>query len=316
MLATGGDLPTGPGWAYELKWDGVRALAVITQGRTALRLFARSGAEITAGYPELAPLASALRATDIDDAVLDGEIVALGEDGRPNFMALAERMHVREAGRTAGLATTVPVTYMIFDLLRLNGAALLGVPYRERRELLEALADGPPLGGSTRWLVPPRFDDGPATLTAAQDLALEGVVAKRLDSAYRPGLRTPDWIKVKHEHTGDFVVGGWRPGSRALGALLVGRARPDGALDYRGRVGGGISASAEKALLAALKPLHTTASPFAGALPREDAKDATYVRPELVVEVRYGQLTPDAKLRFPRFVRLRPDKSPAETEDQ
>jgi bifunctional non-homologous end joining protein LigD len=248
--------------------------------------------------------------------VLDGEVVALGEDGRPNFMALAERMHVREAGRTAGLATTVPVTYMIFDLLRLNGSTLLGVAYRERRELLEALADGPPLGGSARWLVPPRFDDGPATLAAARDLSLEGVVAKRLDSTYRLGLRSPDWIKVKHEHTGDFVVGGWRPGARALGALLVGRARPDGALDYRGRVGGGISGAAEKALLAALKPLHTTASPFAEAIPREDAKDATYVRPELVVEVRYGQLTRDAKLRFPRFVRLRPDKSPADTEDQ
>jgi len=316
MLATGGDLPMGAGWAYELKWDGVRALAVLTRGRPGLRLFARSGAEITAGYPELGSLAAALRATGIDDAVLDGEVVALGEDGRPNFMALAERMHVREAGRTAGLAVSVPVTYMIFDLLSLSGNALLGVPYRERRELLEALADGPPLGGSARWLVPPRFDDGPATLAAAKDLALEGVVAKRLDSTYRPGLRSPDWIKMKHEHTGDFVVGGWRPGARALGALLVGRARPDGALDYRGRVGGGISASAEKALLAALKPLHTTASPFAEAIPLEDAKDATYVRPEVVVEVRYGQLTPDAKLRFPRFVRLRPDKSPAETEDQ
>src|SRR5262245_28893945 len=140
MLATGGELPTGPGWAYELKWDGVRALAVITERRPGWRLFARSGAEVTAGYPELAPLAAALRAGDIDDAVLDGEIVALGEDGRPNFMALAERMHVREAGRTAGLATTVPVTYMIFDLLRLNGTSLLGVPYRERRELLEELA--------------------------------------------------------------------------------------------------------------------------------------------------------------------------------
>jgi bifunctional non-homologous end joining protein LigD len=225
-------------------------------------------------------------------------------------------MHVRDAGRTAGLSTTIPVTYMIFDLLRLGGNTLTAVSYGERRELLEALADGPPLGGSARWLVPPRFDDGPATLAAARDLALEGVVAKRLDSAYRPGLRSPDWIKVKHEHTGDFVVGGWRPGARALGALLVGRARPDGALDYRGRVGGGISASAERALLAALGPLRSTASPFAEALPREDAKDATYVRPELVVEVRYGQLTPDAKLRFPRFVRLRPDKSPAETEDQ
>jgi bifunctional non-homologous end joining protein LigD len=316
MLATGGGLPIGAGWAYELKWDGVRALAVLGGRGPRFRLFARSGAEITDGYPELGAVGAALRAVGLDDVVLDGEIVALGEDGKPNFMALAERMHVRGAGRTAALSTTIPVTYMIFDLLRLGGAALTTVPYAQRRELLEDLADGPPLGGGARWLVPPRFDDGPATLEAARELALEGVVAKRLDSVYRPGLRSPDWIKVKHEHTGDFVVGGWRPGARALGALLVGVARPDGRLEYRGRVGGGISAAAERALLTALKPLRVSASPFTAALPREDAKDATYVRPELVVEVRYGQLTPDARLRFPRFVRIRPDKTPAETEDQ
>lgn len=310
MLATGGELPVGPGWAFEFKWDGVRALVVFTSRR--LRFSARSGAEITAAYPELATLATALRAGGIDDVILDGEIVAMGPEGRPSFTALAERMHVREPGRASALATSIPVTYMIFDVLRLNGTSVLAASYQQRRELLESLDT---LGGSGRWLVPPRFDDGPATMAAARELALEGVVAKRLDSPYRPGARAAEWIKVKQELTGDYVVGGWRPGARALGALLVGAARPDGLLEYRGRVGGGISAASERILMARLAELGPAASPFAGALPREDAKGATFVRPELVVEVRYGQRTPDKRLRFPRFMRIRPDKLPSDTGD-
>jgi len=141
------------------------------------------------------------------------------------------------------------------------------------------------------------------------------VVAKRLGSLYRPGTRTTDWIKVKDEHTGDYVVGGWRTGRRELGALLVGTVRPDGRLDYRGRVGGGISAANERELLRRVRGLQQVASPFADALPREDARGAFYTRPELVVEVRYGNLTPDNRLRFPRFVRVRLDKTPREARD-
>jgi bifunctional non-homologous end joining protein LigD len=304
MLATPGPLPSGPGWAYEFKWDGVRALATINRGR--LRLAARSGTDITAAYPELAPLAGAL-----DHAVLDGEIVVLDAAGRPSFTALAERMHVREKGRAAKLATSLPVTYMIFDLLGFDGHDLTGEPYQRRREALEQLRL--PAG---RWLVPPSFDDGPATLAAAEEYRLEGVVAKRLSSTYRPGVRSPDWVKYKADYTDDFVVGGWRPGARALGALLVGVMRPDGRLDLRGRVGGGISAAKERELLAALRPLATDVSPFAGELAREDSKDATWVRPEVVVEVRYGEQTPDGRLRFPRLERLRTDKSPAECVDE
>jgi bifunctional non-homologous end joining protein LigD len=303
MLASTGPLPAGSGWAYEFKWDGVRALATIRGG--ALRLHARSGAEITAAYPELAPLGTALA-----DAELDGEIVALDQHGRPSFTALAERMHVREPGRAARLAATIPATYMVFDLLRLDGADLTGQPYVHRRAVLDGLG----LAGD-RWLVPPSFADGPATLAAAREYALEGVVAKRLTSLYRPGVRSPDWVKVKAEQSAEFVVGGFRPGVRTLGALLIGVPRPDGRLAFRGRVGGGISAAGERALLAALRPLATTDSPFADPLPREDAKDATWVRPEVVVEVKYGQRTPDGRLRFPRFLRLRPDLTPEECVD-
>lgn len=310
MLATSSELPAGSGWAFEFKWDGVRAMGVAGDGR--LRLYARSGAEITAAYPELAPLGAALAAAGITQAVLDGEIVAFGPDGLPSFMVLAERMHVRESGRARQLAGALPVSYMIFDVLEANGTDITGVPYVERREWLESLAAK--LGDSGRWVVPPRFADGAATLAASRDLAIEGVVAKRLSSAYRPGVRSPDWVKFKHERTGDYVIGGWRPGRRELGALLVGSAGPDG-LVYRGRVGGGISAATERDLLAKLDGLREDGSPFALPLPREDAKGAQYTRPELVVEVRYGNLTPDGKLRFPRFVRLRPDKLPEETDD-
>jgi bifunctional non-homologous end joining protein LigD len=300
MLAVAGPLPAGGGWSFELKWDGVRALAVIRDGK--LRLSARSGAEITAAYPELAGLVEVA-----PDAVLDGEIVALDPAGRPSFQALAERMHVRDRERAAQLAAAVPVTYMVFDLLRLAGQDLTGQPYERRRAALEELA---PAG--RHWLVPPRFTDGPATLAAAEEHALEGVVAKRLGSRYRPGQRSPDWVKVKRDQTGDFVVGGWRPGERKLGALLVGVPAAGGGLAFRGRVGGGIGAAAERALLAALEPLRTDRSPFVDELAREDAREARWVRPELVVEVRYGQRTADGRLRFPRFVRLRPDKTPAE----
>ena len=299
MLATSGALPLGPGWSYEFKWDGVRVLAELSGGRP--RLWARSGAEVTAAYPELAGLTG--RGT-----VLDGEVVVLDAAGRPSFTTLAERMHVREPARAARLAATLPITYMIFDVLRLDGVDLTGRPYTERRALL----DGLELAGP-HWMVPPAFTDGPATSAAARENRLEGVVAKRLNTPYLPGTRSPDWIKVKFDRTGDYVIGGWRPGVRRLGGLLVGVPTPEGGLVFRGRVGGGIGGDSERELLAVLGPLKHPVSPFTGRpVPREDARGAHWVRPELVVEVRYGNLTPDGRLRFPRFLRLRPDKTPGE----
>jgi bifunctional non-homologous end joining protein LigD len=303
MLATTGRLPTEAGWAYEFKWDGVRAIAEL-DGRAG-RFWARSGVEITLAYPELVRLGAAL-----PDAVLDGEVVVLTEAGVPSFTALAERMHVREPHRAAKLAASLPVTYMIFDVLRMAGEDLTGRPYAQRRDILESL----PLAGP-HWVVPPSFPDGAATTAAAEDHGLEGVVAKRLDAPYRAGLRTTDWLKVKLELTDDFVIGGWRAGARRIGGLLVGAPDGTGKLAFKGRVGGGIGNAAERELLRVLEPLRTPDSPFAaGSVPREDARGAVWTRPEIVVEVKYGQRTPDGRLRFPRFLRLRPDKKPDEVE--
>jgi bifunctional non-homologous end joining protein LigD len=300
MLATAGPLPRGPGWSYEFKWDGVRVIAAC--GPEEPRLYARSGTTVTIAYPEI----SSLRLPP--DTILDGEMVVMDSRGRPSFTALAERMHVRDRNKAAALASTLPVTYMIFDVVRLNGEDLTRRPYAVRRELLEGLD----LAGRN-WMVPPVFTDGEATAEAAREFQLEGVVAKRADTPYTPGLRSPDWVKVKFDHTGDYVIGGWRAGARRLGGLLVGAPGPDGQLRYRGRVGGGISGASEKELLAVLAPIAAERSPFpAGTVPREDARGAHWVRPDLVVEVRYGNRTPDGRLRFPRFLRLRPDKGPAD----
>ncbi|GAA3448621.1 non-homologous end-joining DNA ligase [Dactylosporangium matsuzakiense] len=301
MLASPGMLPSGPGWVYEFKWDGIRAIAVVKDGAT--RLFARSGAEVTAAYPELAGVGRGLA-----DSVLDGEVVAMDTAGQPSFQVLAERMHVREPLRAARLAATVPVTYLVFDVLRAEGDELLTLPYRRRRERLERLALGP------RAMVPPSFDDGPATVAASVENKLEGVVAKRADSQYHPGIRTSDWIKVKLEESAEFLVGGWRPGKRALGALLVGVPAPGG-LAYRGRVGGGISGAAERSLLAALEPLAARQNPFGSSVPREDARGAVWVTPHLVVEVKFSHRTRDGRLRFPRFLRIRPDLTAEEVRD-
>jgi bifunctional non-homologous end joining protein LigD len=303
MLATPGPLPEGSGWSYEFKWDGIRALAIVQGGRT--RLFARSGAEVTTAYPELRHLGEAF-----DDAVVDGEVVVLDAKGHPSFQDLAERMHVREKARAARLAAALPVTYLAFDVLRADGVDLFDTPYERRREILENLAFG------ARTVVPPVFDDGAATVAASLENQLEGVVAKRLGSLYRPGLRSPDWIKVKLDETAEFVVGGWRAGKRELGSLLVGVPNPaTGGLLFRGRVGGGISAAAERKLLATLRPLTVTASPFGNSIPREDARQAVWCRPQILVELRFCNRTRDDRLRFPRFLRLRPDLTPEDVHD-
>ncbi|WP_147137144.1 non-homologous end-joining DNA ligase [Stackebrandtia albiflava] len=301
MLAVSGELPVGPAWAYEYKWDGIRAVGRSASGRW--RLASRTGREITTAFPELDGLAR-----EVPDAVLDGELISLDDAGRVSFGRIIERMHTGDPAQVARLVTAVPATYIVFDLLWLDGNDLRGLPYTARRELLEDLE----LSGPA-WQTPGYLTDGPTALDAAMDNALEGVVAKRRDSPYRPGVRSRDWIKVKPVKTVDLVVGGWRRRKRELGALLVGEQRADGRLRFRGRVGGGIGVADETRLLAALRPLVADDPPFATGLSSEDRRGATWVRPDVVVELDYGTVTDDGRLRFPRFRRMRPDKTPEQT---
>ena len=304
MLAALGELPPAddPRWAYEFKWDGVRALAHVRSGR--LRLRARSGNDVTATYPELQALPAALAGRD---AVLDGEVVALDAAGRPDFGLLQGRMH-RTGPEVARLAAAAPVSYLVFDLLALDGESLLALPYTERRERLDALGVA-----SDRWVTTPWFrGTGDQVQAASAEFGLEGVVAKRLDSVYRPGGRGPDWRKVKNLRTQSVVVGGWRPGAgrRAggIGSLLLGVHDGTGRLVFAGHVGTGFTATA----LADLAPLLTAraTSPFADALPREVTRDAHWVRPTLVGEVTFGEWTREGRLRHPSWRGLRDDLDP------
>lgn len=298
MLATRGDhVPTGSGWAHEVKWDGMRVLVEHAGGR--LRVWSRNENDVSVSFPELQDLATLLP----DDTVLDGEVVALGE-GVPSFGALADRMHVRDATRARRLATTNPVTLLVFDALRVTGDDLLARPLAERRERLLALGLD-----DVAWQVPPQYDDGPMLLAAAEQQGLEGIVSKRLAAAYHPGRRSRDWLKFPIRPTASYVVGGfrWETGStHRLGALLVGEPGPDG-LHYRGRVGSGVSGRAGVLLAGLLEPLRTSTAPFAGEVPRVDRAGTEWVEPRLVVDVQYLRLTTDGRLRQPAYRGVRRD---------
>jgi bifunctional non-homologous end joining protein LigD len=308
MLAVPGELPhdEADAWAVEMKWDGVRAVVYVDEGR--VRVLTRNDRDVSASYPELGGLTTALGTRQ---AVLDGEIVALDAAGRPDFGVLQQRMHVMAPAAVSGLLTRVPVTYLAFDLLMLDGRSLLRTTYDQRREILESLGlDGP------RWATPPAFiGDGAAALAASLAQGLEGVVAKRRSSTYRPGTRSRDWVKVKNIRTQEVVVGGWRPGAgnRAgtIGSLLVGLPGAGG-LAYAGHVGTGFSRAVLVQLRQTLEPLRREASPFAELLPRADAHDAIWVAPRLVGEVAFTEWTKDGRLRHPTWRGLRPDKTPGE----
>lgn len=301
MLATAGDPPDNPdGWAFEFKWDGVRA--VVASGAGGLQTRGRSASDITACYPELRALAGSRR------MLLDGEIVAMGPTDRPSFPRLQQRMHVSRP--TAGLLARTPVHYVVFDLLQLDDTALLGTPYGQRRELLAGLEL--PAG----VLAPPHFTGvtGAQMLAAARAEDMEGVVAKRLDSAYRPGARSPAWVKSALWRTQEVVVAGWTPGTghraTTFGALVLGAHR-DGALHHIGQVGTGFSDRQLGELAAALRPLEAARCPLHG-VARQLARTARWVTPRLVGEVEYRQWTIDGKLRAASWRGLRPDLQPGQ----
>ncbi|WP_067172098.1 non-homologous end-joining DNA ligase [Microtetraspora niveoalba] len=289
-------------YGYEMKWDGVRALGYVEGGR--LRLVSRNGLDVTVAYPELGPLADAVAGA----AVLDGEIVAFGPRGHPSFAALQPRMHQRDPAKIRMLARTTPVTYLIFDILHRGDATAIRLPYVERRDLLDRT-----ISAGERWDVPPYSPGGgAAAFRTSHELRLEGVVAKRLTSAYQPGRRSGDWVKVKHFRTQEVVVGGWKPGegrrARGIGSLLLGVRDPAGRLVYAGHVGTGFTEAALADLGARLAPLARATSPFADEVPREHARHAHWTEPVLVGEVRYAEWTGDGRLRHPSWRGLRPDR--------
>jgi bifunctional non-homologous end joining protein LigD len=288
-------------WSFEVKWDGVRAIAYAHPGR--LRLESRNLNEVTGAYPEVRGV---LEDLGMHEAVLDGEIVAFDDQGRPSFERLQRRMHVSSASAVRRLAASIPVVYAIFDLLYLDGRSLMELPYRERRERLEELE----LGGRA-WRVPAAHTGGGERLLAATEAqGLEGVVAKRLDSRYEPGRRSGAWLKVKNTRRQELVIGGWVPGegrrSKRIGALLMGFYQGRGFV-YAGRVGTGFTEASLDELVARLEPFRRKSSPFAGAqkLPR----GTVFVEPCLVAEVEFREWTRDGVMRAPSFKGLRDDKS-------
>jgi bifunctional non-homologous end joining protein LigD len=306
MFAATGSLPQpDDDWAFEIKWDGVRAIVYSHPGE--LRLESRNLIDVTDRYPELARLGRALSS---HSAILDGEIVALDRSGRPSFGALQRRMQVSSRSQAQRLAKDTSVTYMIFDLLWLDGHSVMGLTYAERRDLLDALA----LRGES-WQTPEyTVGGGRALLRASTEQGLEGVMAKRLDSVYQPGARSRDWVKIKGVRRQELVVGGWLPGKgkreQRIGALLVGVYETDGALRYVGRVGSGFSEHELDRLERLLSPLHRGSSPFdMGVKP---PREAVFCEPKLVAEVEFSEWTSAGSLRQPRYKGLRDDKDPRE----
>jgi bifunctional non-homologous end joining protein LigD len=307
MLAIAGELPADDAaWAYEMKWDGLRAIAVVGAG--SVTLYSRNGRDVTGTYPELAGLAAAAGGHDL---VLDGEIVAFGEGSWPSFEAVQQRMNVTAATQVRRLAAEIPVTYLAFDLLSADGTSLTGLPYTARRVRLDELAvDGP------RWQTPPAFIEVPGADVQAVSRrhALEGIMAKRMTSRYEAGRRSSSWRKIKNIQRQEFVVGGWKPGEGVrtdqIGSLVVGVYGPDG-FTFAGHVGTGFTRQTLTMLMARLAPLRRQTSPFGATIPPDQARGAVWTEPEVVIEAEFALWTSSGRLRAATYRGIRDDKDPS-----
>ena len=313
MLAKPGHLPRNDDeYAFEIKWDGVRAIAYVQGGR--VRAESRNLLDITKQYPEFVELGKAVGAMEL---VLDGEIVAVDDNGKPSFGRLQQRMGLTSESVIRRRMREFPVRYMIFDVLYMEGHSTMALPYRDRRKLLEDLELRGPW-----WDTPSaHVSDGPVMLEAARAQGLEGLVAKRLDSPYYAGKRTSCWIKVKLQTAQEFVVAGWTPGegsrSSSMGALLLGvydisREEADEGgkeqrLLYAGKVGTGFNERVLADLVPKLREMEVERSPFARGVP---PKGSRFIRPELVAEVEFTEWTQGDNVRHPSFQGFRDDKDP------
>ncbi len=313
MMATAGsvkDIGAESDWDFEMKWDGMRAVAVVAGG--SVQLFSRNGNDVSAGYPELAAIAEAVKAGGAASAVLDGEIVALDKKGRPDFRLMQQRMKLTKPAQVAAARRSVPVVYMVFDLLELNGEELVHRALAHRRLALEALLSGHT--GDTVALSPLFEGDVHQAVATSRELGLEGVMAKQRESSYSSGRRGRSWIKIKNQQMQEVVVAGWRPGNghraATIGSLLLG-VPVDGHLEYVGRVGSGFSDQDLAEMSERFAKMGRASSPLQE-VPRPDARDAHWITPKLVGEVTYTERTGDGRLRHPVWRGWRPDKEPAQ----
>jgi bifunctional non-homologous end joining protein LigD len=310
MLATPGLLPRDDeAWVYEFKWDGIRAVSYVDGGR--IRIESRNGNDLTHSFPELRALGEQLGSRQV---VLDGEIVAFDEAGRPRFQLLQPRIHASDAAKARRLAAEQPIVYVLFDLLYVDGALCIAETYADRRRRLEDL--GLVTEKTEHWTLSPRFSGpGADVVQASETQGLEGVLAKRLDSIYLPGKRSPSWLKIKNVRTQEVIVGGWTPGEGnrqgRLGSLLLGVPSPHG-LQYIGQVGTGFTVPILEDLAEKLDHRRSEVNPFVTPVPSRYEKVARWVEPTLVGEVSFSEWTKDGRLRQPSWRGLRDDKSPGE----